>query len=332
MYMISNSLNRNMLVNIDTQDIACNAGKLIKILDNRDSNNDYDYVDISDTLKIIIPIGYGPFHLHFDTINTFFTMYNLYPDAKFIFFSNVIDKTSKSIYDFFVFFLDDNRVDHVILSDKQEYLFRLNNFITKASYHNFYHTDENLILKYFKKYLKSNNVIPNNMVYLDRSSIHQIHREYDSLGNFNNMSTNTSARINDDDIIKQYFIDNKYDVVVPETDFSDYIEQINYFYSVKTIASITSSGLSNMCLMQKNGIVFEILTTVVSDASITPISDDYRPYIENKRSHRYEEIHPLYHFMSYIFDHNYYAISNKTKSSYDLIEKIEKSSIKKVIF
>ena len=89
-------------------------------------------------------------------------------------------------------------------------------------------------------------------------------------------------------------------------------DQINYFYSVKTLVGISGSGLANALFMQNNTNMVELVTTMISMLADPETNElDYQEY----HGHFYSAI-------AFQKNQNYFGISNKTGIFKDLKSKI----------
>jgi hypothetical protein len=72
------------------------------------------------------------------------------------------------------------------------------------------------------------------------------------------------VRMYDEDKLVEFFVDNGYEIVIPEEKFESLAEQINYMSEVDTLAAVSSSGLINSLFMQPGQKVIEILAEIVN--------------------------------------------------------------------
>jgi hypothetical protein len=70
-------------------------------------------------------------------------------------------------------------------------------------------------------------------------------------------------RMYDEEKLEKFFSDLGYEIVEPETRFESIMDQICYMRGVKTLVSVTSSGLANMIFMQENQTIIEIQSEIV---------------------------------------------------------------------
>lgn len=77
-----------------------------------------------------------------------------------------------------------------------------------------------------------------------------------------------SKRVSNEEELENYLISKGFEVVYPE-DFVSFEDQINYFSSVKTLISITSAGLTNMCFMKDGSQVIEIKVPMLVQGTLS---------------------------------------------------------------
>ena len=76
------------------------------------------------------------------------------------------------------------------------------------------------------------------------------------------LSFNNDSRMDDHEELERIFIDLGYEVVYAEN-FPTFQDQIDFFHTVKTLASITGSGLTNGAFMQPGTTMIEITTPLL---------------------------------------------------------------------
>ena len=126
-----------------------------------------------------------------------------------------------------------------------------------------------------------------------------------------------NVRIDDEKAIEEYFSSLGFEIVRPE-DFSSLDEQIEFLHGVRTLVSLTSSGITNSTFMQPGQTVIELVTPITID-----FPDDDNAYY----SKTVEELHHFYVFMSFRKKHKYIGISNEVKSAKALINNLESDEL-----
>ena len=132
------------------------------------------------------------------------------------------------------------------------------------------------------------------------------------------LSHKSDERMDDHEALETYFADLGYEIVHSEK-FSNFQQQLDYFYSVKTLVSLTGSGLTNAVFMQPGGIMFEIVTPLVVAVPFPGIPKDITDpfYVQ--------EIHNFYKNLAYYQNHTYAGVQNPTRSIEEFKENIEKT-------
>ena len=218
--------------------------------------------------------------------------------------SGVFDvMTSKKEYDLYWFFLQslkDKNIPHRVVNLSDFDVVYIDNFFLLHS-HAYMPLDRfEDIHNYFKDYVVDKDIAPYRKVYVSRKKVgaDRIRPEQIILPN-GEPRTVIPSRIDDETLVEKIFSELGFEIVYPE-DFKNFKEQINFFYSVKTIASITSSGMTNSIFMQPNGNMVEIITPLIA----RPVSSNGSPGFLNAEFHNY------YKNIASTFGHFYLGIPN----------------------
>lgn len=269
---------------------------------------------ISSDKKVLISLLSGPYHFFMNSVASLIKIYKNNENLFFILDAKNIKEQDWSLLNFLSDILNDNNIKHrVINTEDYDYLL-INNFyyledVTSSIAYS------NEILNISKKYLKDITATPNKKVYLSRSKIPDRSFNNINLKNMHKMPFLDDNRVIDENVLENFFRENNFEIVVPEN-FINFKEQLNYFYSVKTLVSVTSSGITNSIFMQEGGNVVEL---------ITPLTVFFWNSINENGVPDYTKVHSeqhhFYHAMSFLKNHNYVSIPNKTRKSEDLINK-----------
>ena len=123
----------------------------------------------------------------------------------------------------------------------------------------------------------------------------------------------TDVRIENEEILEEYFRNKGYEILIPEHKFSTFEEQVKYFNETKILAGVTGTGLSNVFFMQENQFLVEIGAELVFE-------DDHFGYgclpIINSEH---------YLFDAYINKQIHISIPSR-RDAYEVIDRIEKIS------
>lgn len=259
------------------------------------TQTDLNLLDLTSKNKKVYMIGgVGPYHLIFDNIFSIMDLNEKNPGIEFIVDTCEIEYKKNMG---FVDFIKDNLGNHInirFISTQGYDGVRLNNY---CLFDNSIHTtnfDRQSIEKNLQTLIK------------DRHNVEK--RVYVSRNKFEFYS---HTRISKESELEDFFVEHGFEIVYPE-DFKSIREQIDFFGRVKTIASLSSSGLSWSVFMQPGGNVLELQTAF--------------PNIPDA-----EFLHHQYQAISYSRDLNYYSIPNHDKLSESLIDKIKDSKILSII-
>jgi len=258
----------------------------------------------SEEAKAFIQLNVGLYHW----IEVFGTIINIYeqnPQCKFyVRFSE--DSCRESEYNMILFlveFFKDYQIQFEFLNFKEspKYILTNNFFYTRIVRR----TDqvEKKIYPYLSKYIKDINLPASKNVYIGRKFQNEPHR----YGKNFNLSHPNDIRIYNENLLIDYLEIRGFDIVFAEN-FSNFKEQINYFYHTKNIFSVTSSALTNCIFMREGSNVIE---------AVTPI------YIADSRL----ELHGWYHTLAYLKNHNYFSIQNHTRKAEDIIDQLKKTKL-----
>lgn len=182
--------------------------------------------------------------------------------------------------------------------------------------------------KIFFKYLSNENIKPFRKVYLSRK--HMVPRPYNWIKD--GLATKVDNRLIDDDVLEQFLKSIGFDVIIPEYQFKNFEDQVQYMYETKILVSLSSSGLANMLFMQPNTFAFEFLTTHINTIYNNNNSFTQDLYnIENQYDGE-ELLHNLYWTLCYLNKINYAFLPNYTRFSIDIINQIENNEFLNLIF
>lgn len=269
---------------------------------------------VSPNKKIIITAMSGMFHFWYDTVGSLLRLAETIPNVEVIIDSSFMAMhLDKSFFDFFLKVLKDNSINYQVIDYKSLDSVVINNFY---AYTRVDRIDDspNVVYKYIKEYLDTS-VVPFRTVYLSRRNMGQ--RDLTEANILPGLSFNHDYRIDDENRLEDYLRSLGVEIAVPE-EFNSFEDQIKYFNEVKTIISLTSSGLTNAIFMQPRGTVIEFVTPLI----ITLFPDQH-----TNKTHAEEALHNLYSLISFGKSHNYVAMQNRWRSVDSLIEHIESTKI-----
>ncbi len=177
--------------------------------------------------------------------------------------------------------------------------FRMYNFANSQTFDDI---TEN-IREYLEDFIVKKDVIPHRKVYLSRTKVpRHDHKVLFGDDDPNTFMFQDDERIDDEIKLEQFMRDSGFEIIIPE-EIPDFIDQINLINEVKTLVSLTGSGLMNMLFMQKKQTVIELTTPLVAVSRLT--------------------MHPFYYVSAYTSDILYTSIPHHRKVD-DIIVKLNK--------
>jgi hypothetical protein len=168
-----------------------------------------------------------------------------------------------------------------------------------------------LVHAFFKKKVTNPDVKPHKSVFVSRAL--GIERE-DVVAE--GLSYLNDRRIDDHLALERYFASLGYDIIHAEK-FSSFQEQLDYFYSVKTIVGITGSGLTNAVFMQPGGMMFELVTPLIVPVPFPgEAKDTTKPFFV-------QEVHNFYKNIAYYQNHTFACVQNPSRSFEEFTKTVE---------
>ncbi len=279
----------------------------------------------SNRVKIVKTISSSVFHFFADDVCDILYALRLYPDAEVIIdvsiVSTMLEEPSRSFLGFFFDALTDQGIRYKLVDVSKFDIVYINNYIVAESAYRS-SVSGTLIYEFFKKYIDNPKVKPYRNVYLTRS---KVQKDVSKLAEqAAGLSFRSDDRVDSEEELSKTFSELGFEVVAPE-DFKDFHEQLNFFYSVKTLASLTSSGLSNALFMQPGGTVVEISTPLVV---ISPMLSAEKTVVDMESLDgsdptMAQELHMFYKLIAYLKDHTYLSINNPGRKSADIKKSID---------
>lgn len=280
---------------------------------------------ISEQKKVFMNVPSSAFHFMHDFMGEFITMYTLFPDALFIFntseYNDPLYEFSTTL-PFLKRLVQDKNVTHNFISNNEhEFLFANNFYIIERPTDA--HNVSRKILDFLSDYIKDKDVKPFRKVYISRRNMNMHQRVYNDLVDNGRISRTRDLRIDKEIELENFFRSLGYEIMAPE-DFETLEDQINFFYEVKTVVSLTSGGLTNSMFMQDGGNVIELVTPII--AQMYYGEDTEKPRIEYEEGH-----HHYYSAIAFNKRHLYIAIENYTTKIKDFMHKVDSNNVIKYI-
>jgi len=264
-----------------------------------------------DRIKVLIEASPAPFHYITGIFGAIANALDMFDNPLIVINVSKIRPPfcNQSLVQFFYYFLEDNNIDYICVDSVDDVRILLDNFYLFPFAEYTIPNSINKIHNMFLKYVKNNDITPTKKVYISRRRVNSGAAIYQV------PDKNYLIRIDDEVPVENFFKSNGFEIVYPE-DFKSLKEQINYFYNVKTIASISGGGAINLIFMQSGSNVIELISPLFS-----PIGEEDLP--EGKMINNWVIAHHnFFSNIAYKRELNYIGISNPEKKSSMVLNKI----------
>lgn len=273
---------------------------------------------ISDNKKVLIRLTTSYYHFIHDQLGAILYYSQEFPDYEII-----VDVAhawpyilrESLMYDVVFEMLDTCKIKYTKINSHEIKGINLNNFYFPHA--NYMAKDmPRRVHEFFSKFVEDPTVVPFRNVYLSRTGIdfgRNYEDRFDPSRNYPKILQN-DFRVDDNEALDNFFKKQGFEVVSPEMKFLNFKDQIEYMYSVKTLASISGSGLTNSILMQPGQTVIEITSPMITTMP---------PRYSNTGLEEYNaDIHHYFSPLSFKRGHLHISISNRTKKTKDVIRTI----------
>lgn len=280
---------------------------------------------ISPQKKMFKNMSNSFYHAMADDIAEVVLANQMYPNAEFIFgVGDLLSTLGTSTMDFFTFFLeclDKKNIKYTLVDFTKFDLIYADNFYDLVfPFHSGARLD--LLGEFFQEFVTNKDQKPEKKIYVSRRGI-AWRPEHEDAINFPYISDN---RIDSHDTIEALFASLGFEIVVPEL-LKSFQEQLDIFYSAKTIASVTSSGITNAIFMQPGGTVIELITPLITKSP--NINDTYikvndiniEEYLQSPAV--VQELHMFYQNLAFFREHLYIGIPNNARDTAKIKEFID---------
>jgi hypothetical protein len=285
---------------LQSEDFYCEPLKDIKDKTGHNFRLESNDLFKSAVTKYLIRLEDPFFHVIYDSLALILTLHKLDPDAIFILYRPRREsESSTKIYDYFEELFNFKSLKYVMLhpakdettNDMGYYspVIETFNYLDIVKYLNrndmYFTLDDHLLVsREILSHLGPSSVSPYRKVYLSRSHIN--HRRYKTRKD--HVGHKDDIRLDNEELLEDFFTSKGYDIVVPEMKFKTFREQLEYMRSVKVLASVTSSGITNALFMEDGQFVIEIVAELVFPAeNLTTKQTLFSNYIETS----YEKLH-----------------------------------------
>jgi hypothetical protein len=267
---------------------------------------------ISPRKKLIKTIVASYYHAIADDLAEIVYALDRYPNSELIInVGDIRNGLSRPDWDFIGFFLrclDDKKVKYTLVELSKFDVIYMNNFtMLSFPFHSGARLD--MLSDFFKKYVTKPKQKPYRKVFVSRGKMPFREPSKDAI----NFSYKDDNRIDHPQKIEQVFRDLGFEIIFPE-DFTSFQDQLDFFYSVKTLASVTSSGIVNAVFMQPGGTIVELSTPLITQSPV--VNDKYLmdngidPKDYTLDVNTVQEIHMFYHNLAFFKGHAYVSIPN----------------------
>ena len=251
---------------------------------------------VSPKKKIFISLDPNYYHFHNDSLGILFGYFKILKDCVFVLDISLIkDINNCTFYNFFINFVKNNNIEYELINCNKDTVIHANNFFTVNSFPNGKINIPEIVFDFYKNSITDLNIKAYKNVYLSRK---------DNRGIDNNK-------------IEKYFNDLGFEIIYSE-DFKSFKEQINYFYNVKTLASVSGAGLTNAMFMQENTLILEIMTPHTLN--------NYQN--QNILSNTTKELHYMYNLITFLKNQTYMSIPNTNNDVNSIIYKLNSLGLK----
>lgn len=271
--------------------------------------------------KLVRSICNSFYHSVMDDLSEIINALKIYPDHELIIDISDVENGIKSkdpFWDFFNFFLetlDIKKIKYKLVCFKKYDVIYMDNFVFVEFV---YETGQkaNAVYDFFTERIPEKGTVePYRNVYVSRKKREEFSSTVE-VSESKGMSSNVDMRMDDHDAAEEYFASLGYEIVHSEL-FPSFGEQLRYFYSVKTLVSISGSGLTNAVFMQPGGTVIEIVTPLFTTVPPpTGPKDITKPFYV-------QEVHNFYKMLAFYMNHYYVGIQNITRKFEDFKNSVE---------
>lgn len=234
----------------------------------------------SNDTKYLIPVDNEFFHLFHDTIPAISRLHRDDQAAMFLIFkqhrrgSEAAKKSVQKLHDYLEKFLSEKNISYMLITPPDATgesltIFKGNNFIDFRGKSRDRNSQPFMSFKEIadwsedvREHAGKTILSPHRKVYLSRRHLKDIRGKTFVGVSIDYPGYKNDLRMDNEYILEEFFLSKGYEIIIPEESFSTMEEQIQYMKSVKVLASITSSGLTNSLFMKNGQTVIEITAEV----------------------------------------------------------------------
>lgn len=268
--------------------------------------------------KIVKSFCRSFYHSVLDNLSELVSAIEEHPDHDVILdISNIADLLENEVqsWDFvhhFMRMLDSKKINYKLVKLLDYDIIYMDNFII-ADYPGDSNKKTNILYDFFEPSVKTRGQEPFRNVFISRkhSPGQNLEAAEDGAVRADGLSFNVDSRMDDHEELERVFSDLGYEIVYSEM-FDTFQDQLDYFYTVKTLASITGSGLTNGAFMQPGGTMIELTTPL-----LVSIPAPGEPTKNTKNLFYVHELHNFYKNIAYYQGLYYLTIQNPSRSVED---------------
>ena len=275
---------------------------------------------VSDQKKVFCFLDPSFYHNIHDNLNFIVKAINEIPDAKIYINTSMVEEhnaINDSHVQYVLNALSERGVEYETVRFKDYSLLKVNNYYSLTTNYDIGNS-ANFIYDFVQQDIVNKRTKPFRRVYLSRRN--QGNRvTSDPKVVTGGISDN---RIDNHDIIENFFKSIGFEIIIPEIKFRDFKEQINFFYEVEMLVSVTSSGLTNSMFMQPGQTVVEIKTPLALQVNSSYLDSPGMEFDRNSDQMLIEEVHHFYEIISMKKNHLHISLPNIDKNMVKIIKMI----------
>lgn len=279
---------------------------------------------IDNRKKIVKSLCRSFYHSLLDNMSELISAIEDNPDHDVILdISNVADLVEDKAqgWDFinhFLRILIDKKIKYKLVKLLDYDIIYMDNFVV-ADYPSDSNKKTNILYEFFKPSINTAGQEPFRNVFISRRLTAGTNLEVVDPGvvRSEGLGFKNDHRMDDHEELENVFANLGYEVVYSEM-FDNFQDQIDFFHTAKTIASLTGSGLSNGAFMQPGGTMIEITTPLI--VSI-PAPGEVTKNLDNL--YYVQELHNFYKNIAYYQNLYYFTIQNPDRSVEEFKKTIE---------
>lgn len=298
---IDPNINKQIVFLSETQKAVSEAGWNIDFYSHDVDEKDFSIDLRSDSKKVVVKLFPSFFHFYTEQFAALLFIHDLFKDIEVIVI-DCLESEERYLEELFLQFNMARMAFFIFLDD------------LKIKYKVF-------TLKEIDRALINNHVLCDNFIITDGKNqgtyLFNLSQKYVIKQNKTNKAYVRTGRVKNEHLLETYLKQYDFDIITSQS-FNNFFEQINYYYNTKVLISATAGSFVNICFMQENANIIELVTPV---KQYTPESTEYNSC----------EIHHIYDTLCFQRNIPYAAIINEDTTAEEIIDKIERTAFLKCI-